>query len=136
MNLDGTEDYLPGNHHGVWTEPELNTVHPVLLRDGKNRILVDCGFSGCLPLLEEQLNKHGVTPEEITGLVLTHHDHDHMGAAAALKRRNPGIRIYASPAETYWISGMEAPWRLRQACELQKHLPVPRKISGRPSVPC
>lgn len=108
----------------------LNTVHPVLLLDGKNRVLVDCGFSGCLPLLEEQLKKHGLTPEEITGLVLTHHDHDHMGAAAALKRINPGIRICASPAETPLISGRETPLRLRQACELQKHLSGPQREFG------
>lgn len=86
-----------------------NTIYPTLLWDKQNIILVDCGFIGSLPIIEKELKLHGLSLEEITGLVLTYHDHDHMGAAAALKRINPNIKIYASAVEAPFISAQEKP---------------------------
>jgi glyoxylase-like metal-dependent hydrolase (beta-lactamase superfamily II) len=106
------------------------TVYPTLLWDGDDVVLVDCGFIGALPVLESELSHHGLSVDQVTGLVLTHHDHDHMGAAAALKRRNPRIRIYASPQEAPYISGREKPLRLWQAEELQKTLPPEQQAFG------
>lgn len=107
-----------------------NTVYPTLLWDAQNIILVDCGFIGSLPYLEKELRRHGLSAEQITGLVLTHHDHDHMGAAAALKRANHHITIYASKEEEPFISAREKPLRLRQAEELQKTLPPEQQDFG------
>ena len=107
-----------------------NTVHPTLLWDNKNIILVDCGFIGALPLLDEELQRHGLSMDQLTGLVPTHHDHDHMGAAAAVKEANPDIRIFCSPAEAPFISAQEKPLRLRQAEEMQKKLPPEQQAFG------
>lgn len=106
------------------------TVYPTLLWDGDAVVLVDCGFIGALSLLEGELMRHGLTVEQVTGLVLTHHDHDHMGSAAALKRRNSRIRIYASPWEAPYISAREKPLRLQQAEALQKTLPPDQQAFG------
>jgi len=108
-----------------------NTVYPTVLLDSRNIILVDCGFIGSLPILENQLRKHELSASQLTGLVLTHHDHDHMGAAAALKRVNPQIKIYASNAEAPFISAREKPLRLRQAEEMQKTLPPEQQEFGK-----
>lgn len=108
-----------------------NTVYPTLLRDEKNIVLADCGFIGSLPALECELARHGLTVKQLTGLVLTHHDHDHMGAAAAIKKANPDIKIYASQAEALYISAEEKPLRLQQAEELQKLLPPDQQDFGR-----
>ncbi|MGI6279202.1 MAG: MBL fold metallo-hydrolase [Acutalibacteraceae bacterium] len=108
-----------------------NTVYPTLLWDEKNILLVDCGFIGSLPAIEKELARYQLKVRQLTGLVLTHHDHDHMGAAAALKRANPNIRIYASKAEAPYISAQEKPLRLRQAEELQKTLPPDMQDFGR-----
>ncbi|MEA4822615.1 MAG: MBL fold metallo-hydrolase [Clostridiaceae bacterium] len=99
-----------------------NTVYPTLLLDSQNIILVDCGFIGSISILEKELQKHELSVSQLTGLVLTHHDHDHMGAAAALKRLNPHIKIHASNIEAPFISAQEKPLRLRQAEEMQKTL--------------
>lgn len=107
-----------------------NTIYPSLLLDERNVILIDCGFIGSLNLLEAELRKHGLSADRITGLVLTHHDHDHMGAAAALKRVNPDIKIYASAKEAPYISAQEKPLRLRQAEEMQKYIPPEKKAFG------
>lgn len=108
-----------------------NTVYPTLLWDKQNIILVDCGFIGALPVLEKELWRYGLSVEQITGLVLTHHDHDHMGAAAALKRINPRIKIYASAVEAAFISAKEKPLRLCQAEEMQKTLPPDQQDFGK-----
>lgn len=106
-------------------------IHPIVLQDDEYLILVDCGFIGSLRLLEIELGKHGISIEQLTALVLTHHDHDHMGAAAALKRANPKIQIYSSLEESVYISAREKPLRLVQAEELQAQLPPQQQAFGR-----
>lgn len=108
-----------------------NTVYPTLLWDKQNIILVDCGFIGALPVIEKELLRYGLSVEQITGLVLTHHDHDHMGAAATLKRINPHIKVYASAVEAAFISAQKKPLRLRQAEEMKKTLPPDQQDFGK-----
>lgn len=105
-------------------------VYPTLLWDEQNIILVDCGFTDSLPILEKELQRHRLSVHQITGLVLTHHDHDHMGAAAALKRMNHNIKIYSSPVEAPFISAQKKPLRLCQAEEMQKTLPPEQQALG------
>ena len=107
-----------------------NTVYPTLLCDSEDIVLIDCGFIGSLPMLEAQLEQHGLSVRDLTGLVLTHHDHDHMGAAAALKRANPNVLIYSSFEEAPFISARDVPLRLRQAEEMQKTLPPAQREFG------
>lgn len=108
-----------------------NIVSPTLLWDSQNIILVDCGFIGSLHILENDLRRRGLSVNQLTGMVLTHHDHDHMGAAAALKQLNPNIMIYSSAVEAPFISGQEKPLRLCQAEELQKTLPPEQQDFGK-----
>ena len=112
---------------GDRTEP----IHPVILRDEKGCALIDCGFVGSLPLIEAQLALHGLGGEDIDAILLTHHDHDHMGAAAAFKRKYPRVKVYASSLEAPYISGDKKPWRLRQAEDMQKTLPPDQQAFGR-----
>lgn len=108
-----------------------NIVYPTLLWDKETIILVDCGFIGSLHILKEELHRHGLSVNRLTGLVLTHHDHDHMGAAAALKKLNSNIKIYSSSAEAPFISAHEKPLRLSQAEEMQKILPPEQQVFGK-----
>jgi len=107
-----------------------NIVYPTLLWDKENIILVDCGFIGSLHILEEELYQHGLSVNQLTGLVLTHHDHDHMGAAAELKKLNSNMKIYSSSVEAPFISAQEKPLRLCQAEEMQKTLPPEQRDFG------
>lgn len=107
-----------------------NIVYPTLLWDEQDIILVDCGFIGSLDIIEHELHQHGLSVKQLTGLVLTHHDHDHMGAAAAIKRVNPNIKIYSSALEAPFISAQEKPLRLHQAEEMQKILPPEQQDFG------
>ena len=106
-------------------------IHPVILRDEKGCALIDCGFVGSLPLIEAQLALHGLNGEDVQAILLTHHDHDHMGAAAAFKRKYPRVKVYASSLEAPYISGAQKPWRLQQAENMQKTLPPDQQAFGR-----
>lgn len=106
-------------------------IYPVVLRDDVNCVLVDCGYIGSLPNIEEALQCNNIRPEDITHILLTHQDHDHVGAAAAFKKKYPNIRLMASEEEAPYISGARKSLRLAQAEQLQTVLPEDMQEFGR-----
>ena len=105
-------------------------LHPVVLFGERDIVLVDCGYSGSLKLLERELSSRGLGLEGITKLVLTHQDDDHMGAAAELKEAYPALQILASWEEAPYISGERKNLRLQQAEKMQAYLPEEQKAFG------
>jgi glyoxylase-like metal-dependent hydrolase (beta-lactamase superfamily II) len=108
-----------------------DTIYPVVLCDDVNCILVDCGYVGALLKIEEALHSNGLSPEAITHMILTHQDHDHIGAAAAFKQKYPKVRVLASAHEAPYISGSRKSLRLEQAERLQKRLPAEQQEFGK-----
>lgn len=105
-------------------------IHPVVLCDETNYVLVDCGYVGSLSKIEDALICNNVSPELITHIILTHQDHDHIGAAAAYKKKYPNVQIVASAKEAPFISGTEKYLRLNQAEKLQRELPAEMQEFG------
>ena len=112
-----------------WTD-ESGAIHPVLLQDEQHFVLVDCGYTGFLPQLERALGEHGLTINDLTHVFLTHHDHDHVGTLAALKRSNPRIQVVAGKSEVDYIFGRKPALRLTQARTIQATLPPKHSASG------
>lgn len=102
-------------------------IYPVLLRNERELILVDCGYAGFLPLLEEAANKHNRSLQNLTGVVITHEDIDHVGGLFELKEKYPAVKVYASEIEAPYISGKEKSVRLHQAETLYPSLPEEQK---------
>lgn len=90
-------------------------IHPVLVFDGREAVLCDAGYPGQADQIERELAAAGVSVGALTRIVLTHHDHDHLGALAELKRRNAAAEVAASAAEAACVSGREPALRLVQA---------------------
>jgi len=84
------------------SEPH-GTLYPVLAWDGQNTILFDTGLPGQLELIRTAIEKVGFSLEQITGIILTHHDMDHIGCAKQLKEI--GAKIMAHEMETPYIQG-------------------------------
>lgn len=99
------------------------SLFPTLIRHNSDLILVDCGYPGFLPLLEAAMHSKGFSPNDLTHVVITHHDDDHMGALAELLDAAPHIQILASAEQAPYISGQEKSLRLQQAEALQPSLP-------------
>ena len=91
------------------------TIWPIIIYDESDVILVDCGYPDFLQLLEEAAKRHNIRFDTITKLLLTHHDMDHVGPAASIKRRYPHIEIAAFDSEVQYINGTKKPLRLVQA---------------------
>lgn len=101
---------------------ETNIIHPVILRDDQRLVLVDCGYIDSLPLLEAAFTAHSLSLSDLTHVIITHHDHDHVGTLAALKRRNPQMKVVTSRAEEAYLSGKLPALRLTQARAIQPSL--------------
>lgn len=90
-------------------------ISPVLLHDDNHTILIDCGYPDFLPLLEKAAQKHGILLESLTAVIVTHHDMDHIGSLAALKRTYPQIEIIAYESEVPYLAGSKKSLRIEQA---------------------
>ncbi len=117
------------NVHFRFGETE-DVIHPVVLQDGAHMVLIDCGYTGFLPAIEEAMLKNGISCENLTHVLITHHDHDHMGALSALKKKYPHIQVVAGQHEEPYISGRLQSLRLTQAEALQLNLPEDQKAFG------
>jgi glyoxylase-like metal-dependent hydrolase (beta-lactamase superfamily II) len=61
-------------------------------------VLIDCGFSALWPALRLGLRRHGLRPEQLGGVLLTHRHSDHAGNAIRLNQRH-GVPILAHAAD-------------------------------------
>lgn len=111
-------------------EGTQQAVFPTLIRHGGDLILVDCGHPGFLPLLETAIQAQGFSPADLTHVVITHHDDDHMGALAELLDAYPRIQVLSGAEEAPYISGEKKSLRLQQAEALQPTLPPEMQAWG------
>ena len=116
---------IPFEYQGM-----TNHIYPVLLLGGADVVLVDCGYPGFMGLIEAALKEQGLSVSDLTMIVLTHQDDDHMGAAYEIISKYPHIQIAASAEEAPYISGGKKNLRLQQAEELQERLPEEEKEFG------
>ena len=107
-----------------------DTIYPVILQSENEMILVDCGYTDFLPIIEEAAYKAGISFSELTKVIITHHDHDHMGSLAAIKRKYPRIQIIANVKDAPYIEGRVKSLRLKQAEQIQLTLSPEQQASG------
>jgi glyoxylase-like metal-dependent hydrolase (beta-lactamase superfamily II) len=71
---------------------------------GDHRLLIDTSMPGRYAKIIAELATLGVAPDSLNGIVLTHHDIDHMGNAQALKTAS-GAPLWASAEDRPYIQG-------------------------------
>ncbi|MEQ8532555.1 MAG: MBL fold metallo-hydrolase [Imperialibacter sp.] len=49
------------------------------IHSGNETMLIDCGYEGLLPKFEQALSEVDLSFIDITGILITYHDIDHMG---------------------------------------------------------
>ncbi|WP_190300248.1 MBL fold metallo-hydrolase [Rufibacter hautae] len=105
-------------------------LYPAVLQGSSQLVLVDCGYPGSLPLLETALKQAGFSLAELTGVLITHHDIDHVGALHALKQEYPRLQVYSSVTEAAYINGSKKSARLQQAEDLHRTLPEDQQANS------
>jgi len=108
-----------------------DTIYPVMLQDKDEIILVDCGYANFLEKLEQCAHEKGIDFSKITKVIITHHDHDHMGSLAAIKEKYPHIQIIANEKDAPYIAGRKKSLRLNQAEQIQLTLPPEQQEIGK-----
>lgn len=109
---------------------DKNFIHPVIIQSDKENILIDCGTPGSLPLLEKEAQKNSFDFSQLTKIIITHHDHDHMGALYEIKEKYPYIQIVSSLIEKPYIEGKKKSLRLEQAERIYLSLSEEEKVNA------
>ena len=109
---------------------DKNFIHPVIIQSDKENILIDCGNLGFLPLLEKEAKKYNFDFSQLTKIIITHHDHDHIGALYEIKEKYPHIQIVSSLLEKAYIEGVKKSLRLEQAEKIYPTLSDDEKLNA------
>lgn len=90
-------------------------LYPSLILTGNKSYLVDCGYEETFDELCSALQNVGVNINELTGVIISHDDIDHLGALKKIKDKNEKLRIFSSAIERSSICGHIKSERLIQA---------------------
>lgn len=104
-------------------DQQEHQLYPVVLQTASARVMVDCGYESNLPLLEAALLEREIAPADITHIIITHHDIDHMGGLWAWKNQYPQVRVYTALEEIPYVSGTRKSLRQAQAEAGYEQLP-------------
>ncbi len=85
------------------SRPEGYSLSPVLLYDDKNVILFDAGLPGQLEIIKSAISDEGSDFSKLNLVLITHHDMDHIGSLAAIKKENPNVKIMTSTGEKDYV---------------------------------
>ena len=102
-------------------------IHPVILKGAKEMVLVDCGFPGSLSKIKESAMSQNVNLDNLTKVVITHHDIDHIGSLGEIKHAYPDIQILADVKEVPYINGEKEPIKAKKFREMYNSLPESQK---------
>jgi glyoxylase-like metal-dependent hydrolase (beta-lactamase superfamily II) len=82
------------------------TLHPTLIWNDTEAILIDTGMPGQYEKIISSLNEAGITLDQLTAVILTHQDLDHIGSAPELiKATNGRINVFAHELDRPYIEG-------------------------------
>jgi glyoxylase-like metal-dependent hydrolase (beta-lactamase superfamily II) len=112
-------------------QDRIEHLYPVILQNDQEVILIDGGYAGFMPLLDNALRQQGLSLDNLTGIIITHHDIDHMGCAYELKETYPLLKIYTSVWDAAYVEGREKSLRLQQAEAIYDTLPEEHKAWAR-----
>lgn len=120
MNIEVLKiEKVIGNEHVV--------LYPTLLQINGKNYLVDCGYEETIAELEIGLKALSIDIKDLTGVIITHDDHDHLGGLNFLKQKNRKLKVFCGELEKDSVSGLIKSERLVQAESLFDSLPDDNK---------
>jgi glyoxylase-like metal-dependent hydrolase (beta-lactamase superfamily II) len=84
---------------------KTDVVHPSLLWDQHNLILVDTAYPGQLPLIKEAMEQANLPFEKLSAVIITHQDIDHIGNLPAIRNESPHVEVLAHKIEQPYVQG-------------------------------
>ncbi|SDW29104.1 MBL fold metallo-hydrolase [Paenibacillus sp. CF384] len=106
-----------------------DTLHPVLIWNESTAVLIDTCYPGQLPLIQEALNQIGVPLQQLTDIILTHQDIDHIGSLPTLLQTSESpLQVWASRMEQPYIQGEKMLIKISQAAIEQAVRSLPPEV--------
>ncbi|GHU57168.1 hypothetical protein AGMMS49975_22090 [Clostridia bacterium] len=103
-------------------------IYPILAWDESDLVLIDAGFPGQIDLITEEIAKVGHSAKDITAIILTHQDIDHIGCVRELLELAPNAQVMAHIEEAPYINGEKTPIKLAALSARYDDLPDDMKI--------
>jgi len=86
----------------------------VLTWDDNNLVLIDAGLPGNTGAIVKAIEDEGFRAQDLTHIIITHQDWDHIACLADLKEIAPAVRIVAHVDEAPYIDGRTVPIKLAE----------------------
>jgi len=87
-------------------------IYPTLAWDESSLVLIDAGFPGQADALVSAIAAEGFRAEDVTHVILTHQDIDHIGCLPDILRLAPAAQVIAHAEEAPYIDGRKTPIKL------------------------
>lgn len=88
-------------------------MHPTLIFDENDVILIDAGLPGQFENISEEIGKAGLSVDRINKIIITHHDIDHIGGlASVVKNSKSGVEVLSHAGEKSYIEGDKMPIKM------------------------
>ena len=105
----------------------LGKVYLTLTWDSNSLVLIDAGFPGQTGAIAEAIDSAGFSAKNITHIILTHQDMDHVGCAKDMLKLSPNAQVMAHAEEAPYINGQKVPIKLAAMFERYDKLPADQK---------
>lgn len=81
-------------------------IHPTLLWDDENVVLIDTGLLGSYPEIRDEFNRLDISLSKLNKIIITHQDRDHIGSVSELiNELNQNIEVISSEEDKPYIQG-------------------------------
>jgi len=117
MKLTQNVALLPINREG------MGYLNLVLTWDSNNLVLIDAGQPGQTDAVVKAITDEGFRAEDLTHIIITHQDWDHIGCVTDLQKLAPNLRVVAHVDEAPYIDGRKIPIKLAGRLEQYDTLP-------------
>ncbi|PEJ59007.1 MBL fold metallo-hydrolase [Bacillus sp. AFS002410] len=88
------------------TNGMINTIHPTLIWNEEDVVLIDTGYPGQLNEFRNCFEQVGVPFEKLNKILITHQDIDHIGSLSSIVEESTNqIEVFASEIEKPYIQG-------------------------------
>jgi len=119
------------------------TANFVLTWDKNNLVLIDGGYPGQTDSIVKAISDEGFNAANLTHLIITHQDWDHIGCVMDLQKLIPNLKVLAHEIEAPYIDGRKTPIKLavrlaeydtlsremRERCDWQKEFYASNEIT-------
>lgn len=104
-------------------------VHPTLIWEEGEVILVDTGFPGQVPEIRKEMERVGIPFDKLTKVLITHHDIDHIGGLPGILKELSGrVEVVSHEVEKPYIQGDKIPHKLAALESNKALLPADMKV--------